>query len=186
MKKILTLLILITTQSITWASFEKIAPSSLIQNYCPISLGGEIENALISSEMSSLGSEDKKYTLFNLKIKIKINKKTSYANIIIGCYSENKTRPSKNPTEELRQEDSGGRYYHNIAWQRDIHGSNWKGLIAFSDYLFGDGEKIATYNYYICPIALPCFIYEIETEPVLTPKERDLAIEIIKKIKYKY
>lgn len=184
MNKFIFSFIFLATQPAAWATPENREYKSLIQDHCPILLGDEIEKSLVSHEIITLGTEDKKYTLFNLKIKIKINKKTSYAEIKIGCYSDNKARPSKDPKEELKQEDSGGRYYHNIAWQRKIHGNNWEGLIAFSDYLFGDGRKIPTYNYNICPAKLPCFSYEIETRPSLTPKERDSAIEIIKKIRY--
>jgi hypothetical protein len=65
----------------------------------------------------------------------------------------------------LKDEDSGGRYFRHVKWERRIEAANWQGAVAYSDFTFGDGQKTRTSFYLVCEakLQIPCF--ELTLQP---------------------
>lgn len=154
---------------------------------CGYDLGEEITREIISEEIKEGVFDSAKYVNFDFRINLRILQKEVAANIVFNCIGEGSRAPSKKsltPIQLMRQEDAGGRYFRHVAWQRKIHGRNWSGLIAYSDYLFGDGQKTPTYTYLICRAQSQCFNFEIDPRDRLTSREREAVLDLIKDISY--
>lgn len=95
-----------------------------------------------------------------------------------GIGGENNKIRTLTPREIIREQDSGGRYFRHVAWEKKIGGSNWPANVAFSDYLFGDGKKSYTNFYLIChaELAVPCF--EFSDEKTTRPS-RKASLQIL-------
>lgn len=143
-----------------------------------------IIKSIVSQDVGILSFEKKQYKVFKFRMKIKLEKKLTEAKLETTCPSASTDSPAKTPRQIIKEEDAGGRYFRHIAWEREISGKNWAGLVAYSDYLFGDSEKSTTYDYLICSKNSQCFSYSINKKPRLTAKERDAALDIFKSINY--
>jgi hypothetical protein len=65
----------------------------------------------------------------------------------------------------VKDEDSGGRYFRNVKWERRIEAANWQGTVAYADFTFGDRQKTKTSFYLVCEakLQIPCF--ELTLQP---------------------
>ena len=152
--------------------------------FCGYDLGKEIKKSIVSQKTIQNGNN---YSI-NIKIKYRHNKKETTALLILSCpVSIDSIQPIafQEPRDMVALEDAGGRYFRHIAWERKIEGINWQGLIAYSDYIFGDGEKSLTYDYYICPRKSYCFEFKIESSLKLSLHERENILQSLKKMEYK-
>lgn len=167
--------------------FLKLTAVDRLKIECGYDLGEQMVGSIISGEVKEGDFNSEKYINFNFQIDLKLLQKKTTGSISFNCILNEPSAKYENsltPAQLIQQEDAGGRYFRNIAWQRKISGRNWSGLIAYSDYLFGDGQKSLTYNYLICPAALQCFSFEIDPKIKLTSKERGVALSLIKKISF--
>jgi hypothetical protein len=159
-----------------------------LRAHCGYDLGKGIKNSIISGKTEERNFDSAKYANLEFKIDLRLLKKKTTANIRFNCITEGKS-PSEpqslTPAQLIQQEDAGGRYFRHIAWQQRISGDNWSGLVAYSDYLFGDGQKSPTYIYFICQARSQCFDFEISPAVKLTSKEREIALGLVRKISYK-
>ena len=85
-------------------------------------------------------------------------------------------RDARTARDIIEQEDSGGRYYRHIVWERPYTGMNWKGTIAYVDWDYGDGQKGMVPAYFlVCPDkeagVSSCFSLEAKHPEKLTAQE---------------
>lgn len=161
--------------------------SELIQNFeknCKYFFGDKIKNLITFQKVDKFIFNDIDHQSFEFHLKIKLNKKITEAKLEFTCPSKIVELPTKMPEQIIKEEDAGGRYFRHVAWQREIHGNNWQGIIAYSDYLFGDSEKIPTYDYLVCQKYSQCFSYSINTDPKLNAHEIESALGLLKTIKF--
>lgn len=151
---------------------------------CHYSFDDKIIDSIISHRDKQISIDEIEYTIFEFDLKIKLKEKITEAKLEFSCPSLDIEIPDHTPEQIIKEEDAGGRYFRNIAWQKEIYGNNWKGLVAFSDYIFGDSGKIKTYDFLICQKYSPCFSYSINIEPQFKKQEREMALDHIKSIRY--
>lgn len=159
-----------------------------LEVHCGYDLGEETINSITSSKVKKENFNSTKFTHLEFKMALKLGKKKTNASIRFNCITEgdfSSEPPFLTPTQLIRQEDAGGRYFRHIAWQKKITGNNWDGLIAYSDYFFGDAQKSKTYYYLICRTASKCFDFEIDPTIKLTQREQENALDLIRRISYK-
>lgn len=167
--------------------FSRPTAADRLKIECGYDLGEEITREIISEEIKEGVFDSAKYVNFDFRINLRILQKEVAAKIVFNCIDEGSPvsyKKSLTPVQLMRQEDAGGRYFRHVAWQRKIHGRNWSGLIAYSDYLFGDGQKTPTYTYLICRAQSLCFNFEIDPRDKLTSREREAVLDLIKGISY--
>lgn len=167
------------------AEFKKSIAADRLKIECGYDLGEKITKGILSEQIKESVFDSRKYVSFDFRIQLTLLQKDVAASIVFNCVDETAAAPNQEnstPVQLMQQQDAGGRYFRHIAWQRKISGRNWSGLIAYSDYLFGDGQKSSTYTYLICRAALQCFSFEIDPRVRLTAKEREAALDLIKSI----
>lgn len=90
------------------------------------------------------------------------------------------------PRQIIEDEDSRGRYFRNVVWERPIAGSNWSGRIAYVDYLFGDGQK--SYGPYLLMChangRTPCVEYYGESGSRLTRRQLADVLGLFRSLRY--
>ena len=93
---------------------------------------------------------------------------------------------AKSPREVIQDEDSGGRYFRHVAWEKKFPAENWPAVVAFSDYVFGDGRKSKTDFFLVCHATapIPCFSFEVNQERKLTKNDKLQIIAFIRKISF--
>ncbi|WP_157378108.1 hypothetical protein [Burkholderia ubonensis] len=151
---------------------------NLLREQCGYSLDKSIVSRVESSESSVEGD------IFRIYFKIKIVpiNRPMFAVLSFGCQSpvpdslDDDGKARVTAREEIAEEDSGGRYFRHVAWQRNFNNQNIIGTIAYIDSLFGDGvaQKISGY-FVTCPNRsdLTCFSLEFQGEANLTREEAD-------------
>jgi hypothetical protein len=77
------------------------------------------------------------------------------------------------PKRILQDEDAGGRYFRHVKWERKFVATHWQGVVVYSDYSFGDGQKTITAYYLACQteLRLPCI------EFVMTPDAKKDSLQ---------
>lgn len=86
---------------------------------------------------------------------------------------------------EIEKEDSGGRYYRIVNWEKEVRGKNWQGTMAYANSIFGDGEKSAIPNQFLAcpkPALNPCFYIHITTPTKLSKRDLSQIINTMKDI----
>lgn len=168
--------------------FGKSTAAERLETECGFDLGERIKRAIASEKVSEINLNSMRYVNIEFQINLNILKKKTTARISFNCAIDGKITSNSNsptPAQLIRQQDVAGRYFRHVAWQRKIAGNNWRGLIAYSDYLFGDGQKSETYSYFICLPTSQCFGYEVDPEVRLTSQEREIAIRLIEGVSRK-
>lgn len=166
----------------------EVSVANRLKHECGYDLGEEIVGSIVSEEVKQGVFHAGRYISFEFQINFGPLKKKTVARILFNCTSEGSSAPYGQlltPAQLIQREDAGGRYFRHVAWQKKISGRNWSGLVAYSDYLFGDGQKSLTYTYLICPISLQCFYFEINPQIRLTSKEREAGLDLMRGISYK-
>lgn len=91
----------------------------------------------------------------------------------------------KTVAAEIESEDSGGRYFRLIAWDKVMTGRNWKGTVAYVREIYGDHQKISVPDFfYMCPelLRLTCFSLTFLKEGSLELSEANAIPETLSKI----
>lgn len=158
-------------------------------NYCNYSIGGKLKK---------ISSPPKKETrngviIYTSEVHIKTKDKTKIGILKFSCLensrqpfeaSEETTSPSA--AAEIENEDSGGRYYRIVNWEKPIIGQNWKGTIAYTNSSFGDNQKtLAPDFFYICPNnrITTCFSFSFSETGTLKNSEATTISQILSDIK---
>ncbi|WP_123957975.1 hypothetical protein [Cupriavidus necator] len=87
--------------------------------------------------------------------------------------------------EVIASEDSGGRYFRIVSWQRKYHASGFGGTVAYVNKIFGDGEVMSTSGlFFACPntVGLTCYSVEVAPNFQLTRAQQMDVLNIIKSI----
>ncbi|WP_448683160.1 hypothetical protein [Pseudomonas nicosulfuronedens] len=150
-------------------------------NFCGYNISGKTLERIENIESTtSNGIQKNKITTT-----IKTEKNLIKADIEISCYTTSSptTTEPRSAKSEIELEDSGGRYYRIVNWEKEIRGKNWLGTMAYVNSIFGDGEKSAIPNQFLAcpkPPRNPCFYIHIATPIQLSKRE---SIQIIKAMK---
>jgi hypothetical protein len=161
---------------------------SLLAEQCGYALNKNIINN-ISKSSSKINDH---IISFNFYILLKPASRAIRGKLSFGCFMRESSKPKQDTThrqtaaEEIAQADSGGRYAHNIVWQRTYEGDGWIGTIAYANSVFGDQKKLNIPDYFlICPNngELVCFSFEADKNE-LTRKESDRIPELLHGIMY--
>ena len=147
---------------------------------------GEMENTGIAA--SKIDGRDNFSAGFTLKIREAGKKAEARINVYCSA-KENSSKISKSsatPRDQIAQEDSGGRYYRQVAWQRNASGINWKGQIAYADALHGDGTVLAIDFYLLCLKVEGNVCLHIEVQPprTATRKVRATIMKMISRMEH--
>jgi len=158
-------------------------------NYCNYTLGDKLKKA----SSPPWKETQSKVTVHALDLNIIINNKIKSGRLKFTCF-ENLKQTSETPEEvtspsaavEIANEDSGGRYYRIVSWEKPIIGQNWKGTIAYTNSSFGDNQKILTPDFfYICPNnrVTTCFSFSFSETGTLKNSEAATIPQILSDIK---
>lgn len=182
-KKTILATIAIALNSATSGGESQSVIKSGKNHFCGYSISG---NTLKNTK--NIDSETRNGVQTNkISIIIEAGKKNIPASINISCY----TAPpltTEEPTRaklEIEKEDSGGRYYRVVNWEKEMHGRNWVATIAYVNSIFGDGHKSAIPDQFLaCPKASnnPCFYVNIDPSTPLSKRESMQIKNLIKDI----
>ncbi|MDN6859218.1 hypothetical protein QO207_21715 [Pseudomonas sp. CAN2814] len=121
---------------------------------------------------------------------IKAGKNLIKTDIEISCYTTSSpasTEP-RGAKSEIELEDSGGRYYRIVNWEKEVRGKNWLGTMAYVSSIFGDGERsVIPQQFLTCPNLprSPCFYIHISTPTQLSKGDSIQIINAMKDISIK-
>jgi hypothetical protein len=84
----------------------------------------------------------------------------------------------------IGEEDAGGRYFRNVAFERVVLGANWKGTLAYVDGMFGDGHRTPMTFILVCDNALsrPCIQVSVEPAIQRPGKKLEPIFELVRSI----
>jgi hypothetical protein len=170
---------------------------SLLQTYCGYTLGAPIIKTIAHENVNK--SEMAASIVFALQLYPK--KRTVLADLSFGCATPSgkkasvqfdldrtsKMRIPRTARDEVRAEDSGGRYCRIITWQKVYRAENFNGTIAYINSIFGDGIKTASPEYFlVCPESddMTCFSLEVRNKIRLTQIERKAIAKLLSKISH--
>lgn len=168
------------------------------------SLSEECGYTLNDSLRQSIDSSQITINKTSQSISFKVHARPIYrkiiANLTFSCYSKVQSDINPNPLfhdsqdvlplntakEEIIQEDSGGRYGRNVAWEKPISGINWTGTIAYVNSISGDGETTKIPDFFlVCPNkqGSTCFSLEVDKNSPLKKDEADSIQKILNGVK---
>ncbi|MBD9503194.1 hypothetical protein IB256_20565 [Pseudomonas sp. PDM17] len=156
------------------------------REFCDYTIGGNLLKNIINIESTTNNGIQKN----KITTTIKTGKNLIEADIEISCYTTSSpaiTEP-RDAKSEIETEDSGGRYYRIVNWEKEVQGNNWLGTMAYVNSIFGDGEKSAIPNQYlVCPKLPhnPCFYIHIATPTKLSKRDSMQIINTMKDISIK-
>ena len=157
---------------------------------CQLGFDKEIIARIKNAGIISLKIDGHDYISAEFALKIREAKKEVEVRVNIYCSAQgNPVKNSKTyatPRTLIEQEDSGGRYYRHVAWQRNVSGINWKGRIAHVDYLKGDGTALPKNFYMVCLEIDGNLCLEIDVTPPrwATRKARSTVMKMIGRMTY--
>lgn len=196
MRKLLLTVSLLLTIGTCYADADKNHADENIQAFekdCHIALGRKQLANIVSSKVGVItSSEWGGYRDFEIILNIKLQKKVVRILLSASCYEKEKTKLAMvaAPLVSLRgliaSEDSGGRYFRHVAWEREIKGGNWRGDIVYLDYVFGDGQR-SNLQEFIIRRADPSeqiFHLHIDSDRKLNRKERQAVFDLIRDFNY--
>ena len=131
-------------------------------------LAGKVTN--INSEAKNGIRQEK------INATIKLGKRQIPVSIEFSCHTSpaTTTEEIRNAKSEIETEDSGGRYYRIVNWEKEIRGKNWLGTMIYVNAIFGDGEKSTIPDQFLaCPKASrnPCFYINVAPSTHLSKAE---------------
>jgi len=122
-----------------------------------------------------------------------MNKAFIYGTLNFSCMisahtlNNNPETDEKTAAEEIEREDADGRYARIISWSSDFLGHGWKGTIAHTNSILGDGISTPTHDlFYICPrtMASSCFSLEIDTHKKITEDDKNKIIHLLSNVSF--
>lgn len=146
--------------------------SEAIKSKCRLGFDGKIVEKMKNTGIVESKINGRDYFSAEFTLKIREAKKEAQARVGVHCSAQGNTPKIKKspatPQEQIEQEDSGGRYYRHVAWQRNTFGINWKGQIAHVDALHGDGEVLSMNFYLVCLKVEGNLCLQIDVQPPRT------------------
>jgi hypothetical protein len=187
MKKLIIFVAVSTAIASTTSRSE--SPSTVepeTRKFCGYNIEGNLSENIKNVESTTSNNIQKN----KISTEIKSGKNLIKADIEISCYTTSPpvTIEPRSAKSEIELEDSGGRYYRIVSWEKEVRGKNWQGTMAYVNSIFGDGEKSAIPNQFLaCPkLALnPCFYIHIATPTKLSKRDSTQIINAMKDISIK-
>lgn len=159
--------------------------SESLKSKCRLRFGDEIIEKIENAGIVESRIDGRDYISAEFTLKIREARKEAQARVDVYCSAQGSFPEIKKslatPREQIEQEDSGGRYYRHIAWQRNTAGINWKGQIAHVDALHGDGDVLPTNFYLVCLKVEGNLCLQIDVQPPRTAK-RKVHLTVMKMI----
>lgn len=90
------------------------------------------------------------------------------------------------PSEIIEREDSAGRYFRHILWERRLAGVNWVGRVAYSDFTLGDGQRDYSSYMLMCHAtkAASCVSFIGDAGRRLTSGEVEKVLEVLRALRF--
>ncbi|MFV3308002.1 hypothetical protein ACNFBT_22270 [Pseudomonas sp. NY15181] len=156
------------------------------KDYCGYHIEGKLAKEIINAGSETNNGIRRKTVVTT----IDLGTRNIPASIEFSCYASTQPSTEENKTakSEIEREDSGGRYYRIVNWERPIKGKNWPGTIAYVTTIFGDGEKITVPDqFFICPKKSnnPCFYINIDLTTRLSSSDSKKVQKILSDISIK-
>lgn len=171
---------------------------SRLHQLCGYKMGESIVSRVVNVNLK----EGEMSTAIRFRIDIFGKNRKLPATLEFGCRKSNFQSPSSSDAagpmsgdqemtakEVIASEDSGGRYYRIISWQREYRGVDFSGTVAHVNRIFGDGVAMPVPDFYFaCPkkSGLTCYSVEVDPNVRLTKAERMDVMDIIKNIGYSH
>jgi hypothetical protein len=155
-------------------------------NFCGYNISGQTFERIENIESTTNNGIQKN----KITTTIKIGRNLIKTDIEISCYTTSSpaTTEPRDAKSEIEFEDSGGRYYRIVNWEKEVRGKNWLGTMAYVNSISGDGEKSAIPNQFLaCPKLPrnPCFYLHITTSTKLSKRDSMQIINAMKDISIK-
>lgn len=134
----------------------------LVEQDCLFVIDNPLKDKLLLSA-NPLENSTPSITTVRFDAVVSLNDKRYGAKLLFECARGPLETLPKSPGAQIDEENSGGRYFRHVAWERDYDGASWKGKLAYVDYIFGDGQQNKVHQYLICraPDYRACFNIEI-------------------------
>ncbi|WP_143100163.1 hypothetical protein [Variovorax sp. 770b2] len=164
--------------------------SENIKSGCGLKFDRETVEKIENSSISASKIDGQNYISAEFTLKIREAKKELEARVDVYCSVQGDSPEiSKSfvaPRDQIEQEDSGGRYYRHVAWQRNASGINWKGQVAHVDALHGDGAVLPVNFYLICLRVKgnSCIHIDVQPPRTATGKVQSALMKMIGRIEY--
>ena len=168
-----------------------IEDGDLLKKYCGYGLDEALKSKVVRrSSKIAMGSywEESDIT-------ISVNDTAAYGRLSFSCptsanrLTESLSLYERTASEEIEREDAGGRYARIISWASDFHGHGWRGTIAHTNAIFGDGTSFPTSDFFlVCPntIASSCFSFEIQANNKLAEGDRKAILSLLSAVSYHF
>ncbi|WP_162407897.1 hypothetical protein, partial [Pseudoxanthomonas jiangsuensis] len=131
---------------------------------CGYELGG-LETRILTAQAIAVGKEgfQQIYTLEWRKEARRFRATMTLNCDPNGLYEFDSSTPVLTPQYLIAEEDSGGRYMRHVGWQKLALAENWTALVAYIDYIFGDGDRTNTCDFLACngEVPTPCIALSI-------------------------
>ncbi|RZT42791.1 hypothetical protein [Cupriavidus agavae] len=173
-----------------------ISAQNALHDYCGYSLGPKLLAATIATNHRF--TEGIAVIALDIALPNKSKSRRKIGNLSFVCRTEQtspedtysadvKERHAAGTTarEEIDDEDLRGRYGRIVAWQREYQGDNFKGTIAYTDYIFGDGYRFMHEpQFYVCPTrpGISCFSLTVQNDERLTKSEIAATAHLLRDI----
>ncbi|MBJ2157373.1 hypothetical protein [Variovorax sp. IB41] len=164
--------------------------SENLKSKCRLRFDREIVEKIESAGIVESKVEGRNYYSAEFTLKIREARKEVEARVNVYCSAQGNSpetpKSSATPRDQIEQEDSGGRYYRHVAWQRNTSGINWKGQVAHIDALHGDGTVLPM-NFYLACLRVEgnvCLQIDVQPPRTATGKVHSVIMRMIGRIGY--
>jgi hypothetical protein len=164
--------------------------SESLKSKCRLRFDREIVKKMENAGIVASKIDGRDYYSAEFTLKISEEEKELEARVDIYCSAQGgfpeTLKSPETPRDQIEQEDSGGRYYRHVAWQRNTSGINWKGQIAHVDALHGDGTVLPANFYLVCLKVEGNLCLQIDVQPprTATGKVHSTIMRMIGRIEY--
>jgi len=186
--KAISILIAITALFLSSTSRSESRPTIRNEenNFCGYNISGKTFERIENIESTTNNGIQKN----KITTTIKTGRNLIKTDIEISCHTTSSpaTTEPRGAKSEIELEDSGGRYYRIVNWEKVVQGKNWLGTMAYVNSIFGDGENSAIPNQFLaCPKLAPnpCFYIHIATPTKLSKRDSTQIINSMKDISIK-
>lgn len=187
LKKIVYLLLVLCVQVSAIGSTmpEFGAARTLVKNDCQF----EIDATLLKKMLLSANPFENSLpgiTTVQFDVVVRFKAKRYGAQLVFNCVLDPAEHSPRSPSEKIDEENSGGRYFMHVAWERDYKGASWTGKLAYVDYILGDGQQNKVHQYTVCraPDYRACLTIEITPGVESSARGLAIAISIIDSVRY--
>lgn len=161
-----------------------------LKSKCRLGFDEEVVGRIKNSGFVASKIDGRDFISTEFTLKIRETEKTVEVRVNIYCMAKEDSQEipeiSMTPREQIEQEDSGGRYYRHVAWQKRISGINWKGKAAHVNALHGDGEVLPVNFYLVClkVNGNPCLQINVQPPRTAIRKVHSTVMKMISRIEY--